>query len=145
MSLSLSVCYLFIQIAVHNPSEKPSFHHYISYIEVNKVSFLYITPKLIGTDPVLRDWTPKERGCYFEGERKLLFFNVYTHKNCEVECEANITLKICECNSFFQPRKFFFCLLQNGHFYLVVTYLVVYLVNHFMVYLVVIYFKVLIL
>ncbi|XP_075230330.1 pickpocket protein 28-like [Lycorma delicatula] len=89
---------------VHNPSELPSLQHALLYLEVNKRTLLHITPKLIETDSALRSWDPEDRGCYYGHERKLLFFDIYTHKNCETECEANLTLKNCYCNAIYQPH-----------------------------------------
>ncbi|XP_075230332.1 pickpocket protein 28-like [Lycorma delicatula] len=89
---------------VHNPSELPSFQHAVLYLEVDKRTVLHITPNLIETDSALRSWDPEDRGCYYGHERKLLFFDIYTYKNCELECEANLTLKNCYCNTIYQPR-----------------------------------------
>ncbi|XP_075229917.1 pickpocket protein 28-like [Lycorma delicatula] len=91
-------------VAVHNPSEKPSLNHFLTYAEVDRSTILHITPKLIETDPALRNWTPTERGCYYSHERKLMFFDIYSYNNCEVECEANVTFEKCNCNNIFQPR-----------------------------------------
>jgi acid-sensing ion channel, other len=45
------------------------------------------------------------RNCYFEDERKLKFFHIYTKFNCIQECLANATLEICKCARFLDVRK----------------------------------------
>jgi acid-sensing ion channel, other len=37
-------------------------------------------------------YAPDRRQCYFNDERNLKFFKVYTQSNCELECLANYTL-----------------------------------------------------
>jgi Amiloride-sensitive sodium channel len=51
------------------------------------------------------DWTFKRRNCYFERERKLKFFNVYTKHNFMQECLTNATIEVCECAKFFYIRE----------------------------------------
>jgi hypothetical protein len=72
---------------VHSPFDVPA-----GFEIEEMVHFLYgydlevlITPEITQTDEDLRSFTPEERGCYFEGERKLKYFKVYTRRNCELE------------------------------------------------------------
>jgi acid-sensing ion channel, other len=44
-----------------------------------------------------------QRQCYFSNERYLKFFNDYTQDNCDLECEANVTIKHCGCLNFNFP------------------------------------------
>lgn len=62
---------------------------------------------MVQTDKALRNWKPHERGCYFDHERQLRFFRIYTAINCDAECGANFTFYKCQCNFISQPRKFF--------------------------------------
>lgn len=48
--------------------------------------------------------THHSRQCYFNGERYLRFFQVYTQQNCELECLANYTMAKCGCVKFSMPR-----------------------------------------
>jgi acid-sensing ion channel, other len=71
--------------SVHSPFELPITSNF------NKFHFsidfqIWITPEIIQTDDDLRSFDPDERNCYFEGERKLNYFKVYTQRNCESEC-----------------------------------------------------------
>lgn len=59
-----------------------------------------ITPSVIKSDESLKTLEPSERLCYFEGERKLRFFKVYTKRNCEIECFSNYSRNICDCVPF---------------------------------------------
>jgi acid-sensing ion channel, other len=73
---------------VHSPYELPGIS---DSTDILKFDFgfeleVLITPEIIRTDEALRSYDPKERGCYFPGERRLKFFKVYTRRNCEFEC-----------------------------------------------------------
>jgi acid-sensing ion channel, other len=92
---------------VHSPFELPG-----SYDSNERIDFYYgndlevlITPEIIKTDPDLKNYEPKQRGCYFEGEKKLNFFKIYTRRNCEFECYAEHFLKKIGCVPFFMVRN----------------------------------------
>jgi acid-sensing ion channel, other len=75
---------------VHSPFELPGSYDLNEMIEF---SYHYdlevlITPEVIRTDADLKSHDPEKRGCYFEGEKKLKYFKVYTKRNCEFECLA---------------------------------------------------------
>lgn len=59
-----------------------------------------ITPSVVKSDESLKTLKPSDRLCYFEGERKLHFFRIYTKHNCEIECFSNYSLKTCNCVQF---------------------------------------------
>lgn len=56
-----------------------------------------ITPSVIRSDRNLETLAPSDRSCYFEGERKLRFFKIYTKRNCEIECFSKNVAEICDC------------------------------------------------
>lgn len=66
-----------------------------------------ITPKLVKTSEGLRKYTPIERQCFYQSERRLRFFKFYTQVNCETECLANFTKSECGCVQFSMPSKKF--------------------------------------
>jgi amiloride-sensitive sodium channel len=77
------------------------------------VHFLYgydlevlIIPEITQTDENLRSFTPEERGCYFEGERKLKYFKVYSRRNCELETLSEFLKEhdVFNCTSFYLLR-----------------------------------------
>lgn len=49
----------------------------------------------------------RRRQCFFNNERYLRFFKLYTQANCELECLTNHTLKECSCVKFSMPSKCF--------------------------------------
>jgi acid-sensing ion channel, other len=79
-----------LSFAVHSPFELAASLDISELFEFNYGYDLevLITPEIIGTDPDLRSYEPKARGCYFEGEKKLKYFKVYTRRNCEFECRS---------------------------------------------------------
>jgi acid-sensing ion channel, other len=94
---------------VHSPYELPG-----SYDSTEMCEFRYgfdfdvlITPEIIKTDKSLRSVAPEKRGCYFEGEKKLRFFKVYTKRNCEFECLADLLLNhpAVNCTQFYMVRN----------------------------------------
>jgi acid-sensing ion channel, other len=98
-----------LSFIVHSPYELPG-----SYDSTEMCEFHYgfdfdvlITPEIIRTDKSLRSVVPEKRGCYFEGEKKLRFFKVYTRRNCEFECLADLLLNHPDvnCTQFFMVRN----------------------------------------
>ncbi|KAL1402838.1 hypothetical protein pipiens_005902 [Culex pipiens pipiens] len=63
-----------------------------------------VKPQMITTSDGLRDYAPHRRQCYFNHERRLKYFQVYTQQNCELECITNYTLRSCGCVKFSMPR-----------------------------------------
>lgn len=61
---------------------------------------VFITPNVINTDADLKLFDLQDRACFLEGEKKLRFFKVYTTKNCQLECFANYSSKVCGCIPF---------------------------------------------
>jgi acid-sensing ion channel, other len=98
----------FPSFLIHSPFELPG-----SYENSDRYKFdfgfdlqVLITPEIITTDDDLRSIEPRQRGCYFEGERKLEFFKVYTKMNCEFECFSSIMRSYRElnCTQYFAVR-----------------------------------------
>lgn len=75
------------------------------YIEMNQVINVLIKPKIIITSEKLRNYSPKQRRCFFNSERRLRFFEFYTQINCENECLANFTQHECGCVKYSMPSK----------------------------------------
>lgn len=59
---------------------------------------------LIEQNPILICVHVCRRSCYYDAERYLKLFKVYSEKNCVFECMTNYTLRECGCNSFHFPR-----------------------------------------
>lgn len=73
----------------------------VSVLEDTRIA---IKPKYMTTSDGLRNYKPNERQCFFSGERKLRFFNIYTQNQCEAECLSNFTLSMCGCVKFSMAR-----------------------------------------
>uniref|UniRef100_A0A1B6MTT3 Uncharacterized protein n=1 Tax=Graphocephala atropunctata TaxID=36148 RepID=A0A1B6MTT3_9HEMI len=65
----------------------------------------FISPIVTSTDDEVKVWNPVKRGCYFENERYLRYFRIYTQRNCERECDSNNTFKHCGCVLISHPRS----------------------------------------
>jgi amiloride-sensitive sodium channel len=50
-------------------------------------------------------YTPETRKCYFQNERQLKFFKMYTRQNCELECWTETIRKECGCVEGWLPRE----------------------------------------
>jgi hypothetical protein len=81
-------------------------------LEHSTVEFAYgisfdilITPKIIQTDSDLKRLKPLIRNCYFDDERKLKYFKIYSLSSCQLECQSFIFFNHCNCIPFFLPRN----------------------------------------
>jgi amiloride-sensitive sodium channel len=54
-----------------------------------------ITPQITVADDDIRSLSIATRKCYFEGEKKLHFYKIYTQKNCEMECLSDASERNC--------------------------------------------------
>jgi amiloride-sensitive sodium channel len=104
-------------ILVHDSDELPSFLKKDQFLSVKYGMSIDIeaTPKIIKTDRDLKSVDPNTRECYFDGEKSLKFFKIYSQKNCLIECFANFTYQRCSCNDYIQPYKDkIFCSLEKS-------------------------------
>jgi acid-sensing ion channel, other len=94
---------------VHSPFELPG-----SYELEELTEFGYgfhfevlITPEIILADESLKSYEPEKRGCYFEGEKQLKYFKIYTRRNCELECLAENLFHspFLNCTPYYMPRS----------------------------------------
>ncbi|XP_031622962.1 pickpocket protein 28-like [Contarinia nasturtii] len=74
-------------------------------IEVGKKVIVSITPNVIVTSKNLEVYSSQIRRCYYNSERKLKYFQIYTKSNCEFECFVNFTIAKCGCAKFSMPRE----------------------------------------
>lgn len=73
-----------------------------------------IKPELITTSEGLRKYSIENRQCFFNTERQLNFFKLYSEDKCEIECLANYTLKMCDCVKFSEPSNRICEILHNS-------------------------------
>ncbi|GAB0099612.1 pickpocket protein 28 [Sergentomyia squamirostris] len=91
-------------ILINTPVEVPSVNGGYIRAPSNQETLIMLKPHLIHTSDALRSYEPSGRQCYYEAERYLRFFRVYTQLNCEMECVINYTLTECGCTPFHLPR-----------------------------------------
>ena len=71
---------------VHSPYELPTAADYLTVFYTTSDLEILITPEIFHAEEELRFVPVEDRKCYFDGERKLNNFKVYTQKNCFAEC-----------------------------------------------------------
>lgn len=64
-----------------------------------------ISVDVIQTDEDLRNVDAKKRKCFFEYEKPLKYFKVYTKENCERECLSEFSYQKCGCVPFYYIRN----------------------------------------
>lgn len=94
---------LYFQVAVQNPVEAETTSPIIAYAQTDHITDISVMPVQQITSDELLYWPPDKRGCYYGNERQLQFFRYYTRRNCDVECETNVTLVTCGCVALYQP------------------------------------------
>ncbi|XP_031639854.1 uncharacterized protein LOC116351846 [Contarinia nasturtii] len=76
---------------------KPAF----AYLFICRAKCLKAT--MITKSEGLRYYSPEQRQCFFNSDRQLRFYKIYTQNNCESECLANFTRTMCGCVKFSMP------------------------------------------
>ncbi|XP_055840677.1 pickpocket protein 28-like [Episyrphus balteatus] len=92
------------KIILHTPGEDPQVWKNFINVPLDQSVSLTIKPKIM-TSEDLRHYSPERRQCYYQNERYLRYFKVYTQANCESEWLANMTLSECGCVKFSMPRN----------------------------------------
>ncbi|EDW26343.1 GL26473 [Drosophila persimilis] len=93
------------KILLHTPGDVAQVSKQYFRIPFDQEVLISIRPKIITTSDGLKHYEPGRRQCYFQKERDLRFFNIYSQSNCELECLANFTLTKCGCVKFSMPRN----------------------------------------
>lgn len=94
------------KVALHFPGEWPRIKQQFLEVPLNTKATITVKPQVIYTSKSLMSYKPEARQCYYQNERHLKFFKIYTKDNCEFECLTNFTLSVCGCVPFFMPSKF---------------------------------------
>lgn len=101
-----TVCFP-VGILIHSEDQMPRFFQrgkfstFLYGMDIN----IELTPEIIRTDEDLRSLNPKDRECYFDGEKTLKYFRKYSMANCILECIADFSIKSCGgcSNELWQP------------------------------------------
>ena len=94
------------KILLHTPGEVPQVSKHYFRVPLLQEVLVSVKPQMITTSEGLRHYEPNRRQCYFNSERQLKFFKVYTQRNCELECLSNFTRSQCGCVKFSMPSNF---------------------------------------
>lgn len=94
---------------IHNPAHIPTTGQQYFYLASSEEIDVEVSPEVSTISSELLSWTPQSRQCYMHNERKLAFFSFYTQRNCQIECESNFTLEVCDCIIHYRPRKYNSC------------------------------------
>lgn len=93
---------------VHSPFELVSKSDRITTLSYSGDIKVLITLEIFQSDEDLRSIPADHRNCYFEDERNLTYFKVYTKKNCEAECLSFIGELFKYLTDFFNLKYFQF-------------------------------------
>lgn len=92
------------KLILHDPFEVPSPESHQFFTIPHEIYEIEITPEITKFDESIKDYSPEERNCYFDGEKELKFLKVYSKINCEHECLAVLFLNECSCAPFYTVR-----------------------------------------
>ncbi|RZB39769.1 ASC domain containing protein, partial [Asbolus verrucosus] len=93
------------KVLLHAPTNIPRLSQEYFRVPLDQSVVAAIQPFMVTTSSAIKKYSPKKRGCYFEDERYLKYFQIYTSENCKLECLTNVTLDKCGCVNFFMPRE----------------------------------------
>lgn len=88
------------KVLLHTSAEYPQVSRKFVHVPMDQEVTIAVKPQMVTTTEGLRSYTPERRQCFFNNERYLQFFKIYTQDNCELECLTNYTLARCGCVKF---------------------------------------------
>ncbi|XP_058464039.1 pickpocket protein 28-like [Malaya genurostris] len=94
-----------LKVLLHSPADYPQVSKKFIRVPLNQEVTIAVKPQMIVTAETLRNYAPERRQCFFDHERYLRFFQVYTQDNCELECLTNFTFRYCGCVKFSMPHS----------------------------------------
>lgn len=93
------------KILVHSPIETPRLTNFGFYVGTGMETEVVITPKISEASMLIRNVPIQQRQCIFANEANLSFYQIYSKKNCEMECSSRMTEAVCGCTLYYMPRK----------------------------------------
>lgn len=78
------------RLVLHTPGEtpRPSSHFY--RIPFHAKTLVAVNPRVVSTSNDLKSYKVEKRQCYFEGEKKLKYYKLYSQSNCQLECSSSL-------------------------------------------------------
>jgi amiloride-sensitive sodium channel len=92
------------RISLHMPVESPHISNQYYDIPFSKQTNVIVKPNMIYASKSIKGYKPNDRLCYFNSERKLKYFKIYSKANCDNECKADYVKRQCKCVKFSMPR-----------------------------------------
>ncbi|XP_070509998.1 pickpocket protein 11-like [Chironomus tepperi] len=92
-------CLNYDSFIIHPSNELPINAQIVRHEDL-ATSDVFITPEIVKTDDNLKHVDISLRKCYFDDERSLNYFKIYTQRNCEQECLTEIIYINCGCVPF---------------------------------------------
>lgn len=94
------------KVLLHSPIEIPRIADFGFFVTPGRETKVVITPKITGASDLIRKIPIHKRQCIFANEANLSYYNIYSKKNCEMECISKLTEDNCGCTLYYMPRKF---------------------------------------
>lgn len=94
------------KILLHSPAETPKMSNFAFSVATGQETKIVITPRISEATNLIRNIPLKKRQCIFDGESNLSFYNIYSKKNCEMECTSRTMREKCGCTLYYMPRDF---------------------------------------
>ncbi|CAG9810348.1 unnamed protein product [Chironomus riparius] len=90
----------------HLPNEIVTDWHSTKNIwNLKKYNQITLKVKSFKMSPELQKYDVMHRQCYFENEKKLKYFKIYSEKNCMLECLSDQMIADCGCTRYYIPRN----------------------------------------
>lgn len=93
------------KVLLHIPGEVPQVSKHYLRVPMKEEVLISVKPNMMTTSESLAGYKPWERQCFFDAERQLRFFKIYTQRNCELECLSNFMMAKCGCVKFSLPSN----------------------------------------
>jgi hypothetical protein len=83
-------------IFIHHPHDIPASQN-ANFFSYGSTTEILVSVKVSKADESIKSMAIEDRSCFFDGERKLKFFQVYTKDLCNKECLTYFTYDVCGC------------------------------------------------
>ncbi|KAG5873242.1 hypothetical protein JTB14_009547 [Gonioctena quinquepunctata] len=92
------------RVTLHSPYNIPNVPDYFFTVPLKQKVIGTIIPEVIKTSTDVKMFEASKRDCFFQSDRRLKFFRIYSQGNCLLECKTDFVLSVCGCVGFHMPR-----------------------------------------
>nr|XP_023021680.1 uncharacterized protein LOC111510056 [Leptinotarsa decemlineata] len=92
------------RVTLHSPFTIPNVPENFFNLPLNGRVIGNIIPHMIKTSDGVKMFDASKRDCYFQSDKTLKYFKIYSQENCMLECKMNYTLQFCGCVEFYMPQ-----------------------------------------